>query len=642
MTGSYFDDVQTNEQSQRGHRRLFAIVIAHVLPVLFLFRRVLPEISERFIGQGSDPSWNIWYWNQFSNGQLRLIGPRRALSAALPDGFALSASVRISVFLTDMVGNALLLVFSPVTAYNVALFSFLVLNQVSVTVLARTLGLRIGPALAASIFFVLSPFLLIEAQLHLACTPIFPMIFGLALLLDKSSRRVFRGITAGVCFGSAIYFHPYFFAYSAILQLLGFTVVFLRTRRVREALCNSKHFACGATFLFLAIPAVIGFLLNRSTNAILRSASDLDVFDVGWSAQFQLYGGVLAALSILTLFFITGDSLREIRRLAALLVFIGGSFALGAHFSFGPLLLPTPAALLFDAFGVHRVPGRVLLIAQLGVALLLGLALSELRRTRTLRNLFRIASACILVSGGLSRWQSGLPTTSTVQTEGVIGVLQTNSGPVVEFPLVSFDNNVGPVLIRQLQHQRPIFNGGLSNTPTNHALSDVVAKIESPLSLATLQLAGVQTAIATHREDLPVDLRSSAKQYENFWVSEIPRPKQQVAWEWIGSLGTESTGMWVTQSSGMTLIAHSLIKVRISFEVSSPWTGNVLTGIGKSLVLSSEPKHFVRCLMLAPLGHSFFIGNAQLNFAARDRELSEVDNRKATAFISNLTVEPHC
>jgi hypothetical protein len=178
--------------------------------------------------------------------------------------------------------------------------------------------------------------------------------------------------------------------------------------------------------------------------------------------------------------------------------------------------------------------------------------------------------------------------------------------------------------------------------PSNQAITEFASKLESPTSLQALQFTRIETAIASTRTALPVELRPIARRVAGFWLAEIPQDDIKVVFEWVGSLGKEPSGEWVLRESGLQLLSRLHGKVNVSFDVSSPWVGNVLSFHGKSFLLRNAPQEISECVPLTDRGHGVFSGLIPINFSSDNSPLSETDLRQATAFIANLRVVSGC
>ena len=143
------------------------------------------------------------------------------------------------------------------------------------------------------------------------------------------------------------------------------------------------------------------------------------------------------------------------------------------------------------------------IVATLGISILMGLLIDRLRSHSRTVGIAAVALGCIAV-GDVVR-AAPPPATDFGKPDPIADELrQLGPGAVAEYPLFGFDNfNIATYLIRQLRHNRPLFNGSLVGT-LNEDLAAAANTADSPQAATGLWLGGVRDIVVTTGSPGPV------------------------------------------------------------------------------------------------------------------------------------------
>ena len=153
-----------------------------------------------------------------------------------------------------------------------------------------------------------------------------------------------------------------------------------------------------------------------------------------------------------------------------------------------------PSKVVHSIIPYWRVFGRVAVVMALSGSILAGAFIDRLAAGR--RWLPRLAAVAIAVIALAEIAQRPpRPAGDLGRPDRLADILRDSQGGVAEYPLFGFDNyQLGPYLIRQLRHGRPLLNGSIEGT-TAADLAWAAKTANAPEAQEALTLAGVLTAV---------------------------------------------------------------------------------------------------------------------------------------------------
>ena len=176
---------------------------------------------------------------------------------------------------------------------------------------------------------------------------------------------------------------------------------------------------------------------------------------------------------------------------------IGVLLSLGPSASVAGVRAPMPNRILYEVYPVWRVVGRATVLVwfagALGVAAPIDALWDTPRRTWETAALVAASVAAVVWLGG--SWRGGRPRFAANETPSLSAVLAGRAGAVAEYPLFGQNNDaMGPYLLRQVFHERPLLNGAVPGT-LSAELSTAAGHVDDPQAAAARQLGGVDTIV---------------------------------------------------------------------------------------------------------------------------------------------------
>jgi hypothetical protein len=249
---------------------------------------------------------------------------------------------------------------------------------------------------------------------------------------------------------------------------------------------------------------VIGLLAVRrgeTLGEVSRSISDLDLYAITPVDLVRAFGPAIAGLLVIV---VAAVGIWRLPSRAASAVLTLCALA-GIALSFGPyasvlgLRVPMPNRVLFAVYPVWRVVGRATVLVWFVAALGVGAAVHRLAASarpmgaKALPMAAVTVMACAVPVGAALR--HGWPRFPANETPALSRLIAERPGVVAEYPLFGQDNSaMGPYLLRQVFHGRPLFNGAQTGT-TNALLSSVAGDPADRQASAALELGGVTTVV---------------------------------------------------------------------------------------------------------------------------------------------------
>ena len=514
--------------------------------VLMLYPQSLsPWNTIWFIG---DPLTNVYFlgWNahQLLNDPLQLF----AANILHPHGnSALLDSPRLLQSL--VVAPVIWATQNPVLGYNMALFLAYVLAAMGGRHLARTLGICEVGAWACGALYAFHTYQISESpRLNVVSHGFLPLALAELVLFLKSGQRRHAWHVAGLMLlqGLADQYHVVYGA--LLLGLVTAAGLVARPGRVLRRLPRLIPPAIAATLLYLPVligymeaSEVYGFERAPSGGIDLRhylSTSPTNVFYGALGGPVRLgqklgphFAGFLslglAALSLGALVRGRGEeqtgsvlSARQWVPMAALLGVLFVVLSLGSEFvAFGHRLGPGLYHLLqswVPGFQYLRLPERLALIAMLFLALLVGRAITLLRRwgwaipAVALAALVPLEHLSPLPPMGLAGALARLPIRSEVP-EVYRWLAHNPARAIAEVPIHREGLERFEILDEYFStvHLKPTIHGYVSFIPLlTKVLRRAAAVFPSELSLQALQRVGVDTVVVHHGRAGPEGLES--------------------------------------------------------------------------------------------------------------------------------------
>jgi hypothetical protein len=250
-----------------------------------------------------------------------------------------------------------------------------------------------------------------------------------------------------------------------------------------------------------------------------------------------------------------------------------------------------PNRVLFAIYPVWRVVGRASVLVWFVAALGIGAAMHRLVmaarpvRAKALPMVAATVLACAVPVGAALR--HGWPRFRANETPALSRLIAQRPGVVAEYPLFGQDNSsMGPYLLRQVFHGRPLFNGARTGT-TNALLSSVAGDPTSQQTPAALALGGVTTVVMTGDQAPPrgAVLLANVDGARVYAIGVVEQPSVAL---WVGTFAEEQSGgrtwRWLPPSARLSVVASQpgayLVRTTLG---TAPATRRVDVG-GKTLI----------------------------------------------------------
>jgi hypothetical protein len=472
------------------------------LAAVLLMGQVSLAPSKRIYGLPTDPLGEAWRLAQFDRGEIALIGDEVSDEANAPSGVHLRRPADAAQILYDLPASLTARALGPVLSYN--LFVFLALWTAALATYAsmRSLGLRPAGSAVAAALFALAPIHMLEAKLHVALAFVFMLPILLALGVHAIQRPSWRrGAFFGAALGLCGYVTGYLFLEAAVLAvgvLIAAAVRFaldapMRPQLAQAVVAGLLSAVAVLSPLLVVLAVYHGSLapeLNRPVSDVATfSLRARDFLDPDSTTYLGLAGVVLACAGLAY-----GCFGSTARRTVALVGVVGFLVSLRPEFTVVGAQLPMPSKVIHSLVPYWRVFGRTAIVAALAVACLAGALVDRLASSR--RPGIRLAAVGLVVIALADiAERPPKPAADLGRPDPLAAALRGGVGAVAEYPLYGFDNyNLGPYLLRQLRHGRPLLNGSIEGT-TSADLARAAATPVASEARDALSLAGVRTVV---------------------------------------------------------------------------------------------------------------------------------------------------
>jgi hypothetical protein len=548
---------------------------------------VLGAPHQRVYGEPSDPLGEVWRLEGFRTGAIDLVGDTVAEGANAPDGVSLRRAVDATQVLYDVPAWALAKALPAVPAYNLIVWVALWSAGLAAFWALRRLGVRWEGAAAAGLLFMLAPVHVIEAQLHSGLAFVAPLPVALALGIAAVRRPSAR---AGAAFGALVAACGYVTAYlllEAVALAVGIAVAAVVAGIVHRERIGALARAAGgaaAAGVVVATPLIAVLASERGAldAAVARPTDDVaaysltlgDVVDRDLTSYIGLVGLGAGVAGL-----IWGRGGGALRGGLAAVTVAGAWFALSPDAAV--LGAIAPGAVIHAALPYWRVYGRVEIVAALGVACLAGLAVARLAERpgawgrAAAAALVAVACMDVLRAPPRAAADLGRPDPAAAWLAGA-------RANVAEFPLRGFDDHrLGPILFRQMRHDRPLLNGGIAGTRSAD-LSAVAGEADGRQARAALAVAGVDRIVVAGGASAPPGLAAGPHLPRGARGWSVPPDDGAAVALSRGGLASEpgpdgSTFRWLGPGDGLRVLA------------SCPGTATVsLTAVSHSVPRAAE------------------------------------------------------
>ena len=456
---------------------------------------------DRVYGLASDPLGEVWRLAQFDSGEIQLVGDGRSSQANAPSGVPLRRPADVSQILYDAPAAGLAKAVGPVSAYALLIFLAFWTTAVSGYVAARVLGLGpLGSALAGAMF-TLTPVHMLEQQLHVGLAFVFmlPLLLVLGIsVLERPSAR--RGVAFGAALGLCGYITAYLFLEAAALAVgiaAGAVVLAVRHRSTRPAMARAVGgSAVGLAALLAPLAVLLAVYGDELAPRLDRSVAEVAMFSFPLRAYLDPSSSLLGPVGLLlALAGLVAGGLSGTRRLVVGLVALGGLLvSLRPELLLFGVEIPMPSRLIHELVPYWRVFGRTAIVVALGGGILAGALVH--RAWASGNSVARLAAVTIaaLAIGDLVE-RPPRAAADLGRSDPVAEILHRGTGATAEYPLFGFENDaLGPYLVRQLRHGRPLHNGSFPGTRAAD-LANAAATASAPEAREALTLAGVSTIV---------------------------------------------------------------------------------------------------------------------------------------------------
>jgi hypothetical protein len=220
-------------------------------------------------GSGGDQSGYVWdFWNHATNG-LKFWGVDNQQAVGAPFGRESPASVNTTLFATLGPAWIVATIWSPIAAYNVTVFLALTLSASVMYLLVRWVGAGRAPAAWAGAAFMVFPYVILRAHIHVPLTHIWGLplvILGALFWLERPSFR--RSALMAASLLACWLTSPYYGTMSGIIVALAIVIGFARTWRGSTVTQALRRMAEAASAVVAIVLLPLGVLFTIASGSI--------------------------------------------------------------------------------------------------------------------------------------------------------------------------------------------------------------------------------------------------------------------------------------------------------------------------------------------------------------------------------------
>lgn len=421
-------------------REALAVLSGYALLVVVITWPLAADFDSSIAGGGvgGDQSGYVWdFWYSATHG-LSLWGSTVQETISAPFGRVSASSVNTTLLTTVGPAWVVSTIFSPIVAYNVSVFTGLVLAAASMYLLVRWLGLGVAAAVWAGLAFMIFPYEQLRASGHvpLAHIWVFPLVLLAGLRwIERPGLRRSGWLVASVtlCWLTMPYYGTMGAVMAAVIVAVG-AVMTLRRSGLRPA-AAAVGWTAGWAVVLVALP--LGILLGAAKGAVdtslTRSIGDLELYGAritdylvpsmhnaffagftgtetwlglgspgGERTAFVGYGTMLLAVIGLVMCARRWGATPSRHRTAVIaavpLVLVLVLFSLASPTRWFGMEISMPSSLVFDALPYLRVYARFAVTVMAVLLVVAAIGLAGLMRGRSITTKLSVVSVALIVS----------------------------------------------------------------------------------------------------------------------------------------------------------------------------------------------------------------------------------------------------
>jgi hypothetical protein len=482
-------------------------------------------------GSGGDQSGYVWdFWNHATNG-LKLWGIDHQEAVGAPFGRESPASVNTTLFATLGPAWIVAVIWSPIVAYNVTVFLALTLSASVMYLLVRWVGAGRAPAAWAGAAFMVFPYVILRAHIHVPLTHIWGLplvILGALFWLERPNLRR-AGLMAAALLACWLT-SPYYGTMGGLIVAVAVIVGFARTWSASNLASASRRAAEGVLAvggivllplgaLFMAASGSIDDSLNRPRENLslfgarladyvvppLNSSFFQGLFGHRWAEMGSVGGERTAFVGYVTLALAavgvgavigarrwnSRAGLAVILSLAAIPVLV--LFSLESPSTFFGRSIDMPSSYLFDHLPYMQAYARFSAAVMAMLLVVAAVGLGALIRNRATAGRVALVSGVFLLSamelpGGAPLGRviaSDLPLRVEGQAPEEVPVWQwidRNADDAIIFETPGLPNEFIErfFMYGQLIHGQRIVNGSLAGNRIGHSVQQANGFLDAP------------------------------------------------------------------------------------------------------------------------------------------------------------------
>lgn len=416
-----------------GWKKYILCLPLYLIPVVFLFYRVIAHPFSTYIGGNQDATQFMWYLGNFWHAVFSGTNPLVTTVLNYPHGINLMANT--SLVAEAIIFGPLQFLTNAVFAYNVLVCLSIILAGLLSTVIMVKLGIKLWISILAGILLETSPYFvnqLVDGHVNLVTGAVIilgVMAIAVQIYQHEPERPILSGVVLAVLSAAAFYTSLEVFATSVMVAGLILVIaliikpklIFNKFRRLPISLYISTFLP----FLALVLPGLLMYFLGpyvvKSSQPVMPEnvyVNDFLQFVVPTSAQFihstttdlivsRFTGGIsemngfLGILCIIAFIWAATRSWsRNYIKLFVIAATIVSILSLGPrlHILGYSSILPLPGVAISKLpLITNALPGRLMFFADVLIVIVIAQGLNDLSQQGYLKHkLFSIALILLL------------------------------------------------------------------------------------------------------------------------------------------------------------------------------------------------------------------------------------------------------
>jgi hypothetical protein len=508
-----------------GPRAEAALAFAFYLAfAIWMTWPVAADLESRLYGGIGDLTGAISTFRELVEGRHVPFLPGSVEDFAAPDGQQIRWTLNVAAWASTSVWMLLTAVLGPLVAANVYVLAGFAVTGLATFLLVRRLTGSSGAALVCGFAYAFFPFVVVKAGGHVDFIHGWVLVVLLWRAIELVQRPTLRnGLWVGLAFVLAASWTPYHILFGGAILIGAAAAGLLAGRSPRVAQLRGFALAGAVSLVWLFGVLAIATLADapnpireHSIDAAYTYSSRALEFVVPadrhpvvgaeagrWRAEHlhgsnqsesTLYVGIVVLLLALAGFVVAlrrGGTWR-------LLGLLGAGVALAAFVLSAPpkvnvlgVAVTTPSGAIWEITSTWRVFARLVVVVELGLVLLAGLALAALlRRLRPGPAAAVTAVALVLVAADL-RTAPEDGTNKIVAPRVYTDLAKRPAGLAAEYPLLPAEQSQSGDVFYQGWHDKPLVNGYLPGSgQENRALA--LTDLANPRTAEGLAALGVR------------------------------------------------------------------------------------------------------------------------------------------------------